>query len=174
MKKSIFLSIIISLFSLSIFAQQAKVAATTFTKNELLDCKDIKTLLTKIDDGYHIAVGSRYIPGADIKRSPKREFLSRIYNILLKLFFNVKFRDAQCGFKAYHGEAVADIIPRVEDTGWFWDTESMILAQRKGYKIAEIPVKWQEVRDEIRRSKVSPFIEVVRQLINIYLLRKRS
>lgn len=138
------------------------------------DIKDFKPLLAKIDDGYHVAVGSRYIPGADIKRSPKREFLSRVYNVLLKLFFNVKFRDAQCGFKAYDGQTVADIIPRVEDTGWFWDTESMILAQRKGYKIAEIPVKWQEVRDEIRESKVSPFVEVVRQLVNIYLLKKRS
>lgn len=137
------------------------------------DIKDFKTLLAKIEDGYYVSVGSRYISGAEIRRSPKREFLSRIYNILLRTFFDVKFRDAQCGFKAYHSQVVTDIIPQVEDTGWFWDTESMVLAEKGGYKIAEIPVKWQEVRDEIRQSKVSPFVEVIRQLVNIYLLRKR-
>jgi len=137
------------------------------------DIKDFRTLLTKIDDGHDIAVGSRYIPGAGINRSFKREFLSRIYNFLLKIFFNVKFKDAQCGFKAYRGEVVSNIIPQVEDTGWFWDTESMILAERKGYKICEIPVTWREVRDELRQSKVSPFVEVVKQLKNIVRLRIR-
>ena len=89
------------------------------------------------------------------------------------MLFSVKFKDAQCGFKAFDSQVVSDIVPQVADTGWFWDTELMILAERKGYKINELPVRWREIVDELRKSKVSPFTEVLRQLKNIVRLRIR-
>lgn len=137
------------------------------------DLKDFKVLINKIEEGFQLAVGSRYVPGADIRRNPKREFLSRIYNLLLKTVLGVKFRDAQCGFKAFDGTALEALLPDTTDSGWFWDTELMILAERKGYRIVEVPVTWQEVRDELRKSKVSPFVEIARQLKNIYSMRMR-
>ena len=137
------------------------------------ELNQFKDLISKIESGNHIAIGSRYVSGANIKRSPRREFLSRIYNLLLKIFFDVKFKDAQCGFKAFRGEMLQSILPKTKDAGWFWDTEILILAERAGHKIYELPVSWLEVRDEIRKSKVSPFVEVIRQLKNIVQLRKR-
>ena len=137
------------------------------------DINQFKDLIFKIESGNQIAIGSRYVAGAKIKRSPRREFLSRIYNLLLKIFFNVKFKDAQCGFKAFKGDALQLLLPKTKDKGWFWDTEILILAERAGYRIHELPVSWLEVRDEIRKSKVSPFVEVIRQLKNIVQLRKR-
>jgi glycosyltransferase involved in cell wall biosynthesis len=136
------------------------------------DLKDFPVLLSHIEEGHKVVTGSRYTEGADIERLPKREFLSRIYNGLLKLFFGVKFRDAQCGFKAFDGATLAGILPATKDNGWFWDSELLILAERAGHQVKEVPVVWREIRDEIRKSKVSPFTEVVRQLKNILYLRK--
>ena len=82
-------------------------------------------------------------------------------------------KDAQCGHKAMSKKIVHELIPQTTDNGWFWDTELMILACRKGYKVLEVPVTWREVRDELRASKVSVWSEVIRKLKNIYKMRKK-
>jgi len=138
------------------------------------DLKDYAFLVSRIKEGYDLATGSRYLREADIKRNFKREMLSRIYNLIIKIVLGVKFKDAQCGFKAFSCRLVAELMPQTTDPGWFWDTELMILAQRKGYKTLEIPVSWREIRDELRKSKVSHWEEAVRQLKNIYNFYKRS
>jgi hypothetical protein len=99
--------------------------------------------------------------------------MSLVYNILIRAILRVDFMDAQCGFKAFSGKLVEEMIPLTSDNGWFWDTELMILAGRKGFKILEVPVSWREVRDELRRSKVSPWVEAVKQLGNIWRMWKR-
>ncbi len=138
------------------------------------DLNHFSDLIRKVDiGGYNIAVGSRYVPGANAQRSFKRKFMSKVYNLLLKLFLKVDFKDAQCCFKAFDSKSIINILPRTFDSGWFWDTEFMILAERGGYQIIEIPVAWREVRDEIRESKVSPLAEAFKQVGNIYDLRKR-
>lgn len=137
------------------------------------DLKDFKNLISQIENGYDISVGSRYVFGADVKRSLKRKILSKLYNLLLKIIFRVKFKDAQCGFKALKKEALMVLLPLAHDNGWFWDSELMIIAERKDIRIAEIPVSWRETRDELRESKVSALVEVLRQLKNIYMLRRK-
>ncbi len=137
------------------------------------DLSHFSDLIRKLDGGYNIAVGSRYVSGANAQRSFRRKFMSKVYNLLLKLFLKVDFKDAQCGFKAFDSKSIINILPQTFDSGWFWDTEFMILAERGGYKIIEIPVAWKEVRDEIRESKVSPFAEAFKQLKNIRLMRAR-
>lgn len=137
------------------------------------DLKDFRSLVTKVSSGYDLVTGSRYLKESDIVRDPKREFLSRVYNWLLKIVLGVSFKDAQCGFKAFSGKLVAELIPLTEDAGWFWDTELMIMAIRRGYRVLELPVSWREIRDEIRHSTVSHWAEVRRQLKNIYLMRRR-
>ena len=104
----------------------------------------LPTLVKAIEDGYDIAIGSRLMSGAKTKRCFKRELTSRSYNLLVKAMFFTPFCDAQCGFKAISHRAAQDLVPLVRNNMWFFDTELLILACRKGYKIKEIPVTWIE------------------------------
>ena len=87
-----------------------------------------------------VAIGSRLAPGAHVVRGPKRELISRSYNLLLRTVLGGRFSDAQCGFKALRRDAVDVLVPLVEDEEWFFDTEILVLAQRHGFRIAEVPV----------------------------------
>lgn len=95
-------------------------------------------------DGYDVAVGSRLMRGATVERSLKREVLSRGYNLIVKALFMARFSDAQCGFKAIRRDAAHQILPLVRDTGFFFDTELLVLAGRLGYRVTEIPIGWVE------------------------------
>jgi glycosyltransferase involved in cell wall biosynthesis len=94
-----------------------------------------------------LAIGTRLHPAAHITRSAKRELISRVYNRLLKLALHARFSDAQCGFKALRAEAARELLPLVADQDWFFDTELLVLAQRRGLRIHEVPVDWVEDRD---------------------------
>ena len=94
-----------------------------------------------------ISIGSRLAPGANIKRGVQREVISRIYNVIARRFLGYKVRDAQCGFKAVRASVARDLIPRIEDDSWFFDTELLVLAWRAGLRINEIPVRWVEDDD---------------------------
>jgi glycosyltransferase involved in cell wall biosynthesis len=95
----------------------------------------------------HLAIGSRLAPGARVRRQWKREVVSRVYNGLIHAAFSNHFTDAQCGFKAMRREVVGMLVPRVEDTGWFFDTELLLLAEDEGLRIHEVPVDWVEDLD---------------------------
>ncbi len=103
-------------------------------------------------DGYEIAVGSRLMRESRTARSFKREAISRLYNLLVKTVLLTKFSDAQCGFKAVSRRAVEAIVPKVEDQSWFFDTELLVLAEKQGYRIKDIPVVW--VEDDDSRVKI--------------------
>ena len=94
-----------------------------------------------------ISIGSRLAPGATIDRSVQREVISRAYNIIARRFLRYTIRDAQCGFKAVRASVARDLIPRVVDDSWFFDTELLVLAWRDGLRINEIPVRWVEDDD---------------------------
>ena len=94
-----------------------------------------------------IAVGSRLLPGSRVVRGPKREFISRCYNLLLRGVLGVRFSDAQCGFKAIRADVARQLLPLVEDTGWFFDTELLVLAERAGLRVHEVPVDWVDDPD---------------------------
>ena len=98
-------------------------------------------------EGYDIAIGSRLARGADIRRSLRREAISRGYNVMIKGLFFTRFSDAQCGFKAVSRRAVQELVPLIENNEWFFDTELLILAEKAGYRIKEIPVRWLEDPD---------------------------
>ena len=98
--------------------------------------------------GYDLAIGSRLIKGANVVgRTLKREVVSRCYNLIIGSMFFVRFRDAQCGFKAISRDAARDLAPLVLDNGWFFDTELLILAEKNGYRIYELPVTWTDDPD---------------------------
>jgi putative flippase GtrA len=99
-----------------------------------------------------LAIGTRLAPTARVARGPKREAISRTYNLLLRATLNAGFSDAQCGFKAARTSAVRELLPLVVDQGWFFDTELLVLAEHNGLRIHEVPVDW--VDDPDSRVKV--------------------
>jgi len=94
-----------------------------------------------------IAIGTRLSRHARVVRGPKRELISRAYNLLLRTVLHTRFSDAQCGFKAVRADRVAMLLPQVEDNGWFFDTELLVLAERSGLRIHEVPVDWTDDPD---------------------------
>lgn len=94
-----------------------------------------------------VAIGSRLSRGSAVVRGPKREFVSRSYNLLLRTTLAARFSDAQCGFKAARTEVARALLPHVEDEAWFFDTELLLLAQRSGLRIHEVPVDWVDDPD---------------------------
>ena len=94
-----------------------------------------------------VAIGTRLGRGARVVRGPKREIISRCYNLLLRSLLQAGFSDAQCGFKAIRRDAARQLLPLVEDTGWFFDTELLVLAERSGLRIHEVPVDWVDDPD---------------------------
>ena len=119
-----------------------------------------------IDSDYDVAIGSRLKAGAQVQRGLKREFISRSYNLLIKLLFWHSFSDAQCGFKAVTRRAVQDIVPLIKDQAWFFDSELLLLAERMGYKIFEVPVKWTDDPDS-RVKIVSTAWEDIKGLFRV-------
>ena len=89
-----------------------------------------------------VAIGSRLTRGSRVVRGAKREVISRCYNLILKSALAAKFSDAQCGFKAIRADVARELLPHVIDTGWFFDTELLVLAERSGLRIHEVPVDW--------------------------------
>ena len=94
-----------------------------------------------------LAIGTRLARGSRVIRGPKRELISRGYNMLLRAFMGARFSDAQCGFKAIRRDQARVLLPLTRDTGWFFDTELLVLAERAGLRIHEIPVDWVDDLD---------------------------
>jgi glycosyltransferase involved in cell wall biosynthesis len=94
-----------------------------------------------------LAIGTRLARGARIVRGPKREVISRCYNLLLRGSLRARFSDAQCGFKAIRKDVAQQLLPLVEDEAWFFDTELLVLAERSGLRIHEVPVDWVDDPD---------------------------
>lgn len=112
-----------------------------------------------------LAIGSRLAPGAQVVRRPKREIISRAYNSLLRAVLAARFSDAQCGFKAGRADVIRALLPAIEDDAWFFDTELLMLAQRRGLRIYQVPVAWTEDPDskvEIVRTALADLRGVVR------------
>jgi putative flippase GtrA len=94
-----------------------------------------------------LAIGTRLSRGSRVVRGPRRELVSRCYNLILRGTLAARFSDAQCGFKAIRREVAERLLPLVRDTGWFFDTELLVLAQRGGLRIHEVPVDWVDDPD---------------------------
>ena len=120
-------------------------------------------------DGHDLATGSRLLRPKLTTRSFKREFASRCYNILVKAMLGVHFSDAQCGFKAITSQAAGHLLPQVEDTGWFFDTELLVLGEKQGYRILDMPVKWVEQGE----SHVQMFSTAKADLAGLFRLRRK-
>jgi glycosyltransferase involved in cell wall biosynthesis len=118
------------------------------------------------EDGYDIAIGSRLMKGARIMRSLNREVISRIYNWMLRTLLSTYFSDAQCGFKAFTRRVIQEIVPQIENQSWFFDSEMLVLAEKQGYRIKEIPVVWIEDVDS-RVKILSTSLENIKAMLRL-------
>ena len=130
-----------------------------------VDLKCLPELIRKIELGYDISIGSRYHKDSRVKRGFKRKLISMIYHLLLiKIILGAKYKDVQCGFKAIN-KRVPEIFDLVKDRKWFFETEFLYLAQKKGFKIIDVPVIWNESKfSSINLLKVVPefFIKMIK------------
>jgi putative flippase GtrA len=94
-----------------------------------------------------VAIGTRLARGSRVVRGPRREMISRGYNLLLQATLGARFSDAQCGFKAIRRDKARELLPLTQDGGWFFDTELLVLAERAGLRIHEVPVDWTDDPD---------------------------
>jgi putative flippase GtrA len=116
-----------------------------------------------------VAIGSRLAPGARVVRGPRRELISRAYNLLLRVTLRVRFRDAQCGFKAIRTDVARQLLPLVQDRRWFFDTELLVLAERSGLRIHEVPVDWTDDPD----SRVDVWVTAIEDLRGVLRIAVR-
>ncbi len=120
------------------------------------ELKSIHELIKAIKkENYQIVIGSRYQKQSHLERSVIRSLFTYAYNLILKLFFNLKITDASCGFKAVSREVVKKIVPKIKNNDLFFDTELLILARQSNFSIKEIPVTWRD--ENQRKTKIKIF-----------------
>lgn len=109
------------------------------------DLNYLSELISSLTNGTDIAIGSRLKKGAKVYgRTLLREIMSRGYNTLIKLLFWTKFKDAQCGFKAITKDAAGKLLPLTKDKTWFFDSELLIIAEKSGFTVKEVPIVWRD------------------------------
>jgi putative flippase GtrA len=113
-----------------------------------------------------VAIGTRLAAGSRVVRGPRREAISRSYNLLLRATLRSGFSDAQCGFKAVRRDVARTLLPLVEDNGWFFDTELLVLAEANGLRIHEVPVDWTDDADS-RVDVISTVTEDLRGVVRM-------
>jgi glycosyltransferase involved in cell wall biosynthesis len=119
------------------------------------DLRALLPLIAGLVSGHSdVAIGTRLAPGSRVVRGRKRELVSRAYNRLLRVVLRATFSDAQCGFKAVTADAARRLLPAIRDQEWFFDTELLTLAQRRGLRIHEVAVDW--VDDPDSRVEIVP------------------
>lgn len=135
------------------------------------DLSALGPVLKCFEEGRDIAIGSRRIAGAKVRREMYRKITSAILNFLMKAILKTNINDTPCGFKFFKREIIDNIIPKIEDRKWVFDTEILILAERAGFKIEEIPVQWEEKGE--RGSKVNIYPTAIGYLKKIFEIKKR-
>jgi glycosyltransferase involved in cell wall biosynthesis len=115
-----------------------------------------------------VAIGTRLAREAQVQRGLKREVISRAYNAILHVALRARFSDAQCGFKALRTDVARELLPAIRDDGWFFDTELLVLAQRRGLRLHEVPVQWVDDPDS-RVNIVRTAIDDLRGVLRLAL-----
>ena len=118
------------------------------------DIRAIPVVVSEMKQGYDVVIGSRTNRASVVQRSMVRKFFSWGYKIVVRLLLATTISDAPCGFKAINHTVRSAVLPQVKDNHWFFDSELVILAEKMGFKIKEIPVVWSDPRTRADRSRV--------------------
>ncbi|MGB9892859.1 MAG: dolichyl-phosphate beta-glucosyltransferase [Candidatus Saccharicenans sp.] len=129
--------------------------------------EELNKLLPLIGENYEVVIGSRALPGSEIKKRQGwlREHLGKFFNLLVRLLVLKGFKDTQCGFKLFKREPAQKIFSRLKTRGFAFDVEALLLAQKLGYQIAQVPIVWinyPESRVHLIRSSFRMFLELLR------------
>jgi len=145
--------------------KEAKGATIAYFDVDLAtDMKHLEELIHSIEkEGFDFATGSRLLSESEVKRRLKREIASRVFNLLVRILLRSKLHDHQCGFKSFKRSSLFILMDEVKDQHWFWDTELLVRAQRRGCKVKEFPVKWHQGTT----TKVDFFNDVVKMGLKI-------
>ena len=128
-------------------------------------------LVGAIRQGADAAIGSKRLAGPqESDRTATRRLATTTYNTLVKILFGSPLKDHQAGIKAFRGEVVEEILPQMLSEGWIWDTEFLLRALSRGYKVDEVPVTVRPVRT----SKVNTARDSIRMLRGLIGLRARG
>lgn len=123
----------------------SRCGVVVFTDADLAASLDhLPELLELIKKGYDGAIGSRYIERSCVKRPLLKVIASRAYNLLVRVLFRDGIQDHQCGFKVFSRQALESLVDDVKSNSFFFDTELILKAKRKGFSIVEVPVTWRE------------------------------
>ncbi|MCJ7721407.1 glycosyltransferase family 2 protein [Candidatus Bathyarchaeota archaeon] len=126
------------------FKQSSKAVLIYMDLDLATDLEQLKPLIEAVEsEGNDFVTGSRMLPESNVARSGTRNIASKTYNFMVRAFLGSKVKDHQCGFKAFLREPLLQLLDEVEASHWFWDTEILVRANRRGYKIKEIPVSWK-------------------------------
>ena len=135
------------------------------------DLNSFSLMVKNLEEGFDIAIASRLLNGSTVEnRTFTREIISRLYNVLLKLFFQVRFSDAQCGFKAIKRDIFVQLAPCIKNQEWFFDTEMLIIAEKMGFRIFECPVVWRDNPGSTVRV-LPTMMEDLRGVVRLFLSR---
>src|SRR3989344_1138896 len=137
------------------------------------DLSALLPLIQGIKVGNDVIAGSRFHPQSQVKRSILRLIFSHGYRLALRILLGLKLSDAPCGFKAINNKVKESVLNQVQDESWFFDSELVILAEKKRYKLKEIPVNWHDPRGKGDRSKVKVLALSLAYLKEIIKLKKR-
>jgi glycosyltransferase involved in cell wall biosynthesis len=136
------------------------------------DIAHLPKLVSMVEGGCDVAIGTRLAKGSKTDRQLKREITSRGYVALIRMTFpRLRISDAQCGFKALNRKAVNAVVPKIENRMWFFDTELLIIAHQAKLKICELPVRWVEDKDT-KVKIVSTATEDIKGLLRMRFRRK--
>ncbi len=125
-------------------------------------------VIREIENGHDIVTGSRRLRESQSERPFNRDFMSAVYNTLVRVILGSKLNDHQCGFKAFRKDSVLPVLDEVKNNHWFWDTEILVRAQKKGLSVGEIPVKWkQSSKTKVRVFRDS--IDMGLQILRLWL-----
>ncbi len=137
------------------------------------DLAALPQLISGIGEGNDLVIGSRFHPKSKVTRSPGRKLTSQAYRLILKIILSLKINDAPCGFKAVNQKVKENLLDLIKNQEWFFDSELVVLAEKKGYKIKEIPISWQDPREGTDKSRVNILTLSWDYFKEVLALRKR-
>jgi glycosyltransferase involved in cell wall biosynthesis len=127
----------------------------------------LRTLIESVRKDYDFATGSRMLPESKVTRSLSRQLTSKFYNLMVRSLLGSKISDHQCGFKSSRREALLEILDEVNAKHWFWDTEMLVRASRRGYKVREIPVEWTD-KGRTKVKLIKDTVEMGGQVLGLW------
>jgi glycosyltransferase involved in cell wall biosynthesis len=131
------------------------------------DISHLKELIASLDN-YDVVTGSRYLSGSSINRTKKRMLFSKGYNGIVRIVLGSKVHDHQCGFKSFKKSSISRVNKFSKANHWFWDTESLVIANKLGMKVKEFPVRWRESGTTTVRFR-KDIIDFLAEVINLRL-----